>query len=91
MNHKINDPLSLFVCLEVRVNLMCLCVISHSLIVALKILVDGSSVVVKIRIRLFLKSFGLRVGLQSQSKLSNAIIVYKEVGQVSVSEDVPRL
>jgi acyl-CoA thioesterase FadM len=66
MNHKIDYLFGLLVGLKIRVNLVCLRVISHSLVVAFEILENGGSVVVEVGVRLFLQSFGLCVGFQSE-------------------------
>ena len=77
--------------MEVRVNLMSLLVISDSLIVAFKVLENGRTVVIEVRVRILLESLSLGVGLQCKRQLTDALIVYKEICEVSVAEDIPRL
>jgi hypothetical protein len=77
--------------LEVGVNLVSLLVISHSLIIALKVLENGGAVVIEVRVRILLESLGLGVGLKCQCQLTHALVVYKEVSEVGIAEDVPRL
>lgn len=54
VDHEVNNLLCLLVCLEVGVNLMSLLVISHSLIVAFKVLENGGAVVIKVRVCILL-------------------------------------
>lgn len=88
---KVNNLIGLLVCLEVRVNLMSLLVISDSLIVAFKVLKNGRTVVIEVRVRILLESLGLGVGLQCKRQLTDTLVVYKEICEVSVAEDIPRL
>ena len=77
--------------MEVGVNLMSLLVISDSLIVAFKVLENGGTVVIEVRVRILLESLGLGVGLQCECQLPDALVVYKEICKVGVPEDIPRL
>ena len=63
MNNEIDDFLSLFVCLKIRIDLVSLGIVSHGFIIALKILINGGTVVVKVGIRLLLQSLSLGVSL----------------------------
>ena len=63
IDHEVNNLLRLLVCLEVGVNLVSLLVISDSLIIAFKVLENGGTVVIEIRVRILLESLGLGVGL----------------------------
>ena len=66
IDHEVNNLLGLFVCLVVRVNLVSLLVISYGLIIAFKVLENGGTVVIEIRVRILLESLGLGVGLKCQ-------------------------
>ena len=91
VDNEVNNLLGLLVCLEVRVNLVSLLVISHSLIVAFKVLENCGTVVIEVRIRILLESLGLGVGLKCERQLTHALVVNKEVSEVGIAEDVPRL
>ena len=66
-------------------------VISHSLIVAFKVLENGGTVVIEIWVRILLESLGLGVSLKCECQLTDALVVNKEVCEVGIAEDVPRL
>ena len=91
VDHEVNNLLGFLVCLEVGVNLVSLLVISHSLIVAFKVLENGGTVVIEVRVRILLEPLGLGVGLKCERQLTHALVVNKEVCEVGIAEDVPRL
>ena len=91
IDHEVNNLLGLLVCLEVGVNLVSLLVISDSLIVAFKVLENGGTVVIEVRVRILLESLGLGVGLQCECQLPDALVVYKEICEMGIPEDIPRL
>ena len=64
MYDEIDDLLSLLVSLQIRVYLVCLCVVPYGLVVSLEVLIYGCTVVVQVRIGLLLKSLRLSVRLQ---------------------------
>ena len=70
---------------------MSLLVISHSLIIAFKVLENGGTVVIEIWVRILLEPLGLGVGLKCERQLTHALVVNKEVCEVGIAEDVPRL
>ena len=70
---------------------MSLLVISDGLIVAFKILKNGGTVVIEVRVRILLESLGLGVGLQCECQLTHTLVVYKEICEVGIPEDIPRL
>ena len=91
IDHEVNNLLGLLVCLEVGVNLVSLLVISHSLIIAFKVLENGGKVVIEIRIRILLEPLGLGVGFKCECQLTHALVVYKEICEVGIPEHIPRL
>jgi hypothetical protein len=91
IDHEVNNLLGLLVCLEVGVNLVSLLVISHCLIVAFKVLENGGTVVIEVRVRILLKSLCLGVGLECERQLTDAFVVDKEISEMGIAEDVPRL
>ena len=91
IDHKVNNLLGFLVCLEVGVNLVSLLVISDSLIVAFKVLENRGTVVIEVRVRILLESLGLGVSLQCECQLPDALVVYKEICEVGIPEDIPRL
>lgn len=66
-------------------------VVTDRLTIALEILKDASSVEEHIGVRLRHLSLCLPVGFKGQVELLNVLIVGKEVREVSISKNVPRL
>ena len=91
VDHEVNNLLGLLVCLEVGVDLVSLLVISHCLIVAFKVLENSGTVVIEVRVRILLESLCLGVSLKCECQLTDALVVNKEVCEVGIAEDVPRL
>ena len=65
--------------------------IVHCLVVSLEVFVDGSPIKKEIWIWLLESLFTLGICFKSMLKFSGRLIVYKEVGQMSISKSVPTL
>ena len=88
LNNEVDDLASLGCCVEIWVDLVRRIVVTDSFAVALKILVNGSSVEEHVWVGLLHLLFSLQVRPQRQVELLYVLIVREEVGEVRIAKHV---
>ena len=88
LNYEANDGSSFVGSIQIGINSMSRIVISDSLSVAFKILVNGSSVEEKVGVWLGHLTLSLSVSLESKVELLDVLVVDKEVCKVGIAEDI---